>query len=88
MYKGMVDCFVRTVREEGVSALFKVRTGMLCTGAAAARGRGRYGQRQCLQAPFCAATGRARFKAWHIGALCGQDGGSMLHWVGKARATL
>lgn len=55
MYKGMVDCFVRTVREEGVSALFKVRTGMLCTAAAAARGRGRYGQRQCLQAPFCAA---------------------------------
>lgn len=23
-YKGMVDCFVRTVREEGVKALFKV----------------------------------------------------------------
>jgi hypothetical protein len=23
-YKGMVDCFVRTVREEGVQALFKV----------------------------------------------------------------
>ena len=22
-YKGMVDCFVRTVREEGVRALFK-----------------------------------------------------------------
>lgn len=23
-YRGMVDCFVRTVREEGVKALFKV----------------------------------------------------------------
>jgi hypothetical protein len=23
-YKGMVDCFVRTVRDEGVKALFKV----------------------------------------------------------------
>lgn len=23
-YKGMVDCFVRTVREEGTKALFKV----------------------------------------------------------------
>lgn len=46
VYKGMVDCFVRTVREEGVSALFKVRIGMACTGAAAVRGCGRYGQRQ------------------------------------------
>ena len=28
MYKGMLDCFARTVREEGVKALFKVRGGM------------------------------------------------------------
>lgn len=27
VYRGMVDCFVRTVREEGFQALFKVRTG-------------------------------------------------------------
>jgi len=25
VYRGMVDCFVRTVREEGFQALFKVR---------------------------------------------------------------
>ena len=24
-YKGMMDCFAKTVREEGMSALFKVR---------------------------------------------------------------
>jgi hypothetical protein len=46
VYKGMVDCFVRTVREEGFRALFKVtlqfcdvlhlliRWGMQITGAA------------------------------------------------------
>lgn len=28
VYKGMVDCFVRTVREEGFKALFKVRSAL------------------------------------------------------------
>lgn len=32
VYRGMVDCFVRTVREEGFKALFKVRgcSSVLC----------------------------------------------------------
>lgn len=24
IYKGMIDCFIRTIREEGIQALFKV----------------------------------------------------------------
>ena len=32
MYRGMLDCFARTVREEGVKALFKVRGGMRWAG--------------------------------------------------------
>jgi solute carrier family 25 phosphate transporter 23/24/25/41 len=30
VYRGMVDCFVRTVREEGFQALFKVCYDMIC----------------------------------------------------------
>lgn len=35
VYRGMVDCFVRTVREEGMQALFKVGCGGPAGGAAA-----------------------------------------------------
>lgn len=31
VYKGMMDCFVKTVREEGFAALFKVNALLLAT---------------------------------------------------------
>jgi hypothetical protein len=30
VYKGMIDCFSQTIREEGVQALFKARYSPLC----------------------------------------------------------
>ena len=30
VYKGMMDCFARTLKEEGVSALFKVSSRAAC----------------------------------------------------------